>query len=164
MYRIKADIRSYLWQDCPFLTFICPGFEQVAQTKITGILTLYTWTLPCKWWCPFVLVLKKQHVSNGCNMYLLRALSWQVADQLFAILGLVSTYVVFAFCRPPPKMNRNEQTKKSNSTPTRVKSYSCRVSTIPTAVKLIWCIHSSTLDFDRNSQSLLSRQAKEMSS
>ena len=27
----------------------------------------------CKWWCPFVLVLKKQHGSNGCKMYLLRS-------------------------------------------------------------------------------------------
>ena len=25
------------------------------------------------WWCPFILVLKKLYVSNGCKMYLLRS-------------------------------------------------------------------------------------------
>ena len=29
--------------------------------------------IACKLWCPFILLLKKQHVSNGCNMYLLRS-------------------------------------------------------------------------------------------
>ena len=27
----------------------------------------------CKWWFPFILVLKKQHESNGCKVYLLRS-------------------------------------------------------------------------------------------
>ena len=37
----------------------------------TGILTLYTRTLPCKWWCPLILV-EKAMVQMG-KMYLLRS-------------------------------------------------------------------------------------------
>ena len=34
-----------------------------------GILTFYTWTLPCKWWLPFILVEKA--MFQICKMYLL---------------------------------------------------------------------------------------------
>ena len=34
------------------------------QQMAIGILTLYTGTLPCKWWCPFILV-EKAMFSNG---------------------------------------------------------------------------------------------------
>ena len=42
----------------------------------------------CEWWCPFILVLKKQHVSNGCQMYHLRSpgrpgqKEWMVAKSI----------------------------------------------------------------------------------
>ena len=34
----------------------------------TGILTLYTWTLPCKWGCPFFLV-EKTMFQMGTNVF-----------------------------------------------------------------------------------------------
>ena len=45
------------------------GLGLVPKNKSSRVrfLTLYTCTLPCKWWCPFILV--EQHVSNGCRMY-----------------------------------------------------------------------------------------------
>ena len=41
--------------------------DPLLKTNWTGILTLYTGTLPCTWWCPLYFGVEKQHVSNGCK-------------------------------------------------------------------------------------------------